>query len=152
VSSFSVPIPVDDDGFLRRECPHCLQQFKWHHGPTAEQPEGETDPPVYFCPLCGASAASDHWWTTEQLEYARQLAIGPLLREAYDTAQETFRGAKGVTISTSAVDEPVEPDALHEANDMVIVAPPCHRWEPIKVPEERLTRVFCLRCGSPFAA
>ena len=44
MSSFSVPLPLDSDGFLRRECPHCVQQFKWHHGPTADRPDGEIDP------------------------------------------------------------------------------------------------------------
>lgn len=152
MSSFSVSMPVDDDGFLRRECPHCLLQFKWHRGPTAEQPDGETDPAVYFCPLCGASAAANQWWTAEQLEYARQLAVGPLLREAYGSAQEAFRRIKGITISTSAFSNPNEPDALHEPNDMIIVAPPCHPWEPVKVPEDRLTQIYCLRCGRQFAA
>ncbi len=67
MSSFSVMLSLDSDGFLRRECPHCLQEFKWHNGPTEDRPEGEEDPPVYHCPRCGASAAPDQWWTPEPM-------------------------------------------------------------------------------------
>lgn len=28
VGTYSVQLPLDNDGFLRRECPHCLQEFK----------------------------------------------------------------------------------------------------------------------------
>lgn len=35
----SVPIPRDADGFIRRECPHCIRQFKWHDGPANEEAE-----------------------------------------------------------------------------------------------------------------
>jgi hypothetical protein len=27
--SIPVAMPLDSDGFLRRECPTCQQQFKW---------------------------------------------------------------------------------------------------------------------------
>ena len=31
-----VSFPLDSDGFIRRECPHCEREFKWHHGPANE--------------------------------------------------------------------------------------------------------------------
>jgi hypothetical protein len=43
------------------------------------------------------------------------------------------------------------PEPLIEPNDMTIVEPPCHPNEPIKVPEESLTRLHCLICAEPFA-
>lgn len=27
--STSTSVPLDSDGFMRRECPNCEQQFKW---------------------------------------------------------------------------------------------------------------------------
>lgn len=152
MGTYSVQLPLDDDGFLRRECPHCLQQFKWHHGPTADQPEGEADPAVYYCPRCGASAAPDHWWTQEQLGFMRDSVAGPALREAADEIQKAFRGVKGLTYKRGQLDEPEPPAALHEPNDMLILAPPCHPWEPVKVPEEATARVYCVICGQLFAA
>jgi hypothetical protein len=151
MSSFSIQLPLDNDGFLRRECPQCSQQFKWHHGPTTERPSGEVDPPVYFCPRCGASAAPDQWFTQEQITYIDEAIAGPALREASNAIENAFRGIKGVTVKRDLSDEPEPPAALQEPNDMVIVAPPCHPWEPIKVPEGATGEVHCLICGAAFA-
>jgi hypothetical protein len=152
MSSYSVQLPLDDDGFLRRECPHCDQNFKWFHGPTAERPEGEADPPVYYCPRCGVSAAPDQWWTEEQLAFIQEYAAAPVLRELSDEVEKAFRGVKGLTFTRGQADEPEPPAALHEPNDMIILGPPCHPWEPVKVPEEATARVHCLICGEPFTA
>lgn len=48
---FQVSLPLDSDGFLRRECPHCMQEFKWHHGPANEEAETANEPAAYTCPL-----------------------------------------------------------------------------------------------------
>jgi hypothetical protein len=151
MSNYPVALPLDDDGFLRRECPHCLQEFKWHHGPTADQPGHEADPPVYFCPRCGVSAAPDQWWTKGQLAFMQEYVAGPALREAAEGIEKAFRGSRGVTFKPGHFDEPEPPPALHEPDDMIILAPPCHPWEPVKVPEDVLSRVYCLICGEPFA-
>ena len=152
MGSYSVQLPLDDDGFLRRECPHCLQEFKWHHGPTADRPDGEIDPPVYYCPRCGASAKPDQWRTEEQLTFIQESAAGPALRELSDELEKVFRGVKGMTYKPSHDDGPEPPPALHEPDDMVILAPPCHPREPVKVPENAAARVHCLICGAAFAA
>lgn len=152
MSSYSISLPLDDDGFLRRECPHCLRQFKWYHGTVADRPEGEIDPPVYHCPLCGVSAAPDQWWTQEQLTFMQESVAGPMLREASNSLERAFRGIKGLTYKRGQLDEPEPLAALHESNDMIILSPPCHPWEPIKVPEEGTARAYCLICGEAFAA
>jgi hypothetical protein len=152
MSTYSVQLPLDDDGFLRRECPHCDQEFKWFHGPTAERPEGEPDPPVYYCPRCGVSGAPDQWWTEEHLAFIQEYAAAPVLRELSDEVEKAFRGVKGLSFRRGQLDEPEPPAALHEPNDMIILAPPCHPWEPVKVPEETTARVHCLICGEPFTA
>jgi hypothetical protein len=54
--------------------------------------------------------------------------------------EQAFRGVKGWTYKPSDADEPEPPAALHEPNDMIIVAPPCHSWEPVKVLEEAASR------------
>lgn len=151
MGTYSVQLPLDDDGFLRRECPHCLQQFKWHHGPTESRPKDEADPAVYYCPLCGVSAAPDQWWTQEQLTFIQESAAGPALREVSDELEKAFRGVKGLNYKREQLDEPEPPEALHEPNDMITLAPPCHPWEPVKLPAKATVRVYCLICGKPFA-
>ncbi len=152
MGSYSVQLPLDDDGFLRRECPHCLQQFKWHQGPTADRPDDETDPPVYYCPRCGGSAKPDQWWTEAQLTFIQESIAGPALGELSDEMEKAFQGVKGLTYERGQLDEPEPPTALQEPNDMIILAPPCHPWEPVKVSEEAIARIHCLICGAPFAA
>lgn len=147
-----VSLPLDDDGFLRRECPRCEREFKWfNHG------DGDRDAEVvdqYFCPLCGESSGPESWWTPSQLEHA-QGSAGPEIDQFLGEAlSDAFRGVKGLTFTPNpnlSLEIPT-PEPLSELNDMAIVEPPCHPNEPIKVPEEALARLHCLVCGEPFAA
>ena len=149
--SRSIELPLDD-GFLRRECPTCERQFKWHHGPTDQQPEQAIDPAVYWCPYCGETAPPDHWWTTEQLRYARERIAGPAMREVADELSRSFRRQQNSFIKISMTyDEPEPPSALQEPPDMVVVEPPCHSWEPLKIAADWQESVHCLICGRQFA-
>jgi hypothetical protein len=65
--------------------------------------------------------------------------------------ERAFRGQKGISFKRTPNDQPV-PDTLAEPDDMLIVQPPCHPWEPIKVPEQYEGQLHCLLCGAPFAA
>lgn len=150
--SIPVSLPVDQDGFLRRECPTCEQQFKWY----AHQ-EGDADAEIvdqYFCPLCGAPSGVDAWWTPDQLEFA-QGAAGPALDEhVQGLIADAFKGIKGLHFKPDrnfSLEIPA-PELLTEPDDMVIVEPPCHSNEPVKVPDTATNRVHCLICGAPFSA
>lgn len=144
-------MPLDADGFLRRECPTCEREFKWFH-----HPEGDLDAePVdqYFCPLCGAPAPTNTWLTQPQALAARELAQTAALRLVQDALGDAFRGSNHVRYKPGQPPAtPTPPDELlHEPNDMSIVEPPCHPNEPVKVPGEALGQMHCLVCGSVFA-
>lgn len=148
-----VQIPLDSDGFLRRQCPACEREFKWFN-----HAEGDTDTQAvdqYFCPLCGEAAGVDQWWTDDQVEFA-QAAAGPQIdRMVQESIADAFKGVKGIEFKPNrnfslGLDDAVEP--LHEPDDMVIVEPPCHANEPLKVPEDATSRLYCLLCGSAFSA
>lgn len=147
-----VTIPLDSDGFLRRECPTCEQEFKWY-AHEDDDPDAETVD-QYFCPLCGVPSEPDTWWTPDQLEYAHGTAAPTIDQAVQDMMTEAFKGIKGISYRPSrdfSFDIPT-PEALVEPDDMVIVEPPCHPHEPIKIPEAALSRIHCLICGAPFAA
>jgi Zn ribbon nucleic-acid-binding protein len=149
-----VPMPLDNDGFLRRECPNCEHQFKWHSGPANEAAETQPSPDSYFCPFCGEAAATDQWWTTEQVEYARAAAMPAALRSLDDELSSAIRKLKSKHIrvkKTGHLDIPNAPDPLAEPDDMMIIASPCHAWEPVKVPEDTTSPLHCLICGQVFA-
>ena len=150
--SIPVTMPLDSDGFLRRECPTCERQFKWFSHPEGDPAAEPVD--QYFCPLCGAPDGVASWWTREQLAYARGAAGPEIDSSVQDAVKEAFKGLKGVSFKPSRnFTLGVEaPDPLVEPDDMVIVEPPCHPNEPIKVPEQATEHVHCLICGSSFTA
>ena len=154
-NDLSIPIHLPmDNGYLRRECPACERQFKWHHGPTEGRPPDAIDPPVYFCPYCGSAAPPGSWWTREQLEYARDSAAGPVARAMGDALGKAIGRQPSnsfIKIELKRSDPPEPPPALHELDDMVIVEAPCHPWEPIKVAADWSEPLSCLICGSRFA-
>ncbi|MBT2425166.1 hypothetical protein J7F02_05555 [Streptomyces sp. ISL-112] len=147
-------LPLDHDGFLRRECPHCVIQFKWHPGPANEEAEQQPTPTTYYCPLCGQPAGPDSWWTQEQLDYAEGLAAPAAMREVEQGLRDTFKGASSKHVKFSVKggsDTPNAPAPLTEPDDMVIVASPCHKYEPVKVPGNASGPLHCLVCGQAFA-
>ncbi len=147
-------LPLDNDGFLRRECPNCLREFKWHDGPANAEAEDQAAPDSYFCPFCGQPAVTDHWFTTEQVEYIEARGLSAAIQAIDEELDSAFRGmrSKHVKITkTGSLDAPAEPDPLVEPDDMMIVVSPCHSWEPIKVPEDTTGSLHCLICGQPFA-
>lgn len=150
-----VSLPLDNEGFLRRECPTCEQEFKWYyHGEGSDDAEHVDQ---YFCPRCGDAAGTDKWWTPAQLEYVHGIA-GPamdqVVNDMLDDAFKPLRNSKFIKVKRTgrvSFDTPT-PDPLVEPDDMVIVESPCHPNEPVKVPEDAAARVFCLICGREFAA
>lgn len=119
--SIPVNLPLDSDGFLRRECPTCERQFKWF-----ANDEGDADLEAldqYFCPLCGIGAGSDSWWTTEQLDFIQGAAAPELDRIVQDGLKDAFKGVKGMSYKsnpnfTLGIETP---DPLTEPDDMAIV-------------------------------
>ncbi|MDA8216340.1 MAG: hypothetical protein M0Z94_01840 [Dehalococcoidales bacterium] len=158
MSDVSIPmsLPLDSDGFLRRECPKCERQFKWLHREAEPSSEIEAPAPeAYFCPYCHEPAPPDAWWTKEQLDYARALAmaevVGPQLRRFQRSLQSLNRpgGFLRVDVTPSATPRP---EALTEPDDMVRVDLPCHLEEPLKIDEAWTAEVACLVCGIRYPA
>lgn len=146
---FTLPL---DEGFLRRECPACERQFKWFSDDTDNRPDDAEDPDVYFCPYCGVTATHDEWWTPAHLEYASGMAAGPVIDKVTRTMEDALKplNKSGFVTGTVRGETAPAPDELHEPNDMVVVEPPCHYWEPLKVDEEWTDPFFCLVCGHRF--
>lgn len=151
-----VSLPLDNDGFLRRECPHCMQQFKWHHGPANAEAEEAEAPHAYHCPLCGQPAGHDSWFTQVQIGFIEQAAAPAATRFIEAELDKVFRNSSSKSLNlklrrTGHLDTPDHPDPLAELDDMTIVASPCHGYEPVKVSEEHTGPLYCLVCGAAFA-
>lgn len=146
-----VSLPLDSDGFLRRECPDCEREFKWF-----SHQAGDPDAEIvdqYFCPLCGVPAGTGSWWTPAQLEYMNGVSGPAIDQHMRDLVERMLKGVKGMKFEPNAsFSLGIEtPDALAEPDDaMTIAEPPCHPNEPVKVPDGT-AKVHCLICGNPFA-
>lgn len=149
-ADISITLPLDKDGFLRRECPNCKRQFKWL--PTKDKSNKQSQL-QYYCPYCGKLANINDWWTKEQVQYIKQK-----LSKATEPELEKFtKDLKRLNKPGSLIRiEPKyklssEPLPFHEPNVMRKVEPPCHTSEPLKIYENWNKLVICLICGKPFS-
>lgn len=137
--TLSMEVPVDSDGFLRRECPTCEREFKWFPSPADEKEASDPADGGYFCPYCGVQAPTDAWFTKAQLELAGRIVevevVDPMLRK--------FTGG---TPGQAGEAEP-----LSEDDDMRRLDFACHPSEPLKILDDWDQPVHCLVCGQASA-
>lgn len=112
-NSISIPIPADENAFTGRECPRpdCEAYFKVELGTGLK---GEGIP--CHCPYCGHTGGHDQFWTKEQIEYAKSVAM----RKITDAIHKDFKklefdykpkGAFGIGISMKV--KPGHPTSIH---------------------------------------
>ena len=147
----SMSLPLDKDGFLRRECPDCKRQFKWLPTPAAESlgPRYVGSGRVYFCPYCYLPAAPSAWWTSEQLEYAKVLRLQKVWAGVASIPGVLRRMNRPDSLIKITATAPTisSPEPLHEVDDMVRVDVPCHPNEPLKIDADWTEEIACLICG-----
>jgi hypothetical protein len=140
-------VPLDSDGFLRRECPTCEREFKWR--PTPEGEEGEPAPDAgYFCPYCAVQAPIGSWWTKPQLAATESLVFDEVVKTQLDKLADSARRASSGFLEVSVkTTEAEKPPALTETDDMRRIDFECHPSEPIKVLDDWQQSVHCMICG-----
>ena len=149
----SISLPLDTEGFLRRECPTCEREFKWL--PSREQePASESVPESgYHCPYCAIQAPVGAWWTKPQLTFMNTTLskefIEPRLRDLERSLQDMARRSRGLVSVRVESDEPAEMSPLVEMDDMRRIDFECHPSEPVKVLDDWNRPVHCLICGGP---
>ena len=98
--TYSIQIPVDDDGYLGRECPkaECLGYFKVVPG--TGLPGNDCT-----CPYCGYRAPSNQFYTPEQVAYGKSVALnritGELLKDLKKGIERSIPRRKGGLFSIS---------------------------------------------------
>ncbi|MGO9584470.1 MAG: hypothetical protein ACLP36_16925 [Acidimicrobiales bacterium] len=151
--SLEMSVPLDSDGFLRRECPTCEREFKWFITPEGEGTAVPVADGGYFCPYCGVQAETSTWLTQAQAELARNMVttqvVAPMLKKFGDSMKGIRRRSGGVISAEVKYDPPDELDPLTEADDMCRVDFECHPTEPVKVLDDWDKPVYCLICGQP---
>ncbi len=151
--SFSMSVPLDSDGFLRRECPTCEREFKW----LAAQDDDDLDATPapdggYFCPYCGVQAPPDAWHTKAQIEQATAIIMREVVEpeiKKLSRSIERLNRQGGLVQASLESDLPEGLDDNAEDDAMRRVDFPCHPQEPVKVDEALAKAVHCLLCGTP---
>jgi len=145
----SMSLPFDDDGFLRRECPTCEEEFKVfvQQGDSDQSDAQSPQLGGYFCPYCAIQAEPDGWFTKAQIAKARSLLIDEFVGPELEAFKRRMSGHPGVSVEVEVNRQPT-PD-LTEADDMRRVDVACHPETPVKVLESYAGTVHCFICGAP---
>ena len=137
--SMEVSIPLDDDGYLDRECPAptCLAAFKIHAEDWTEKVRDEE----VFCPVCGHTSTSDKWLTTEQVRHGESRLmqkIMPMIHGEMGRMARDFncRQPHGGLIQLSMSVSPSQPVAV----------------VPLDAADLMRQRYVCEECGCRYAA
>jgi hypothetical protein len=140
-----VSIPLDDDGFLRRECPYCCREFKIRK----DDFESLDINKEYYCPYCGENASPLAWITKGQKELfnkiAENVAVDIINKEFVTFLKGLDNPSKGVRVTAHELErgnELINP----EINDMKIIELPCCQ-KSIKIDQDRDSQIHCYYCG-----
>lgn len=133
-----VPLEADPEGYVDKECPAevCMFQFKvladdWTNIVRDEE---------VFCPSCRHAAPAKSWYTTEQIEAAKQYARGLVVNRINgamraDTAASKQRHLSGAFLSTTL--------NVKGGRNAVLV--------PISAAEPMRLRTTCDCCGCSYS-
>lgn len=131
---FEISMSNDEEGFFGRECPdeECLGYFKIELGTGLD---GD-DLPCH-CPYCGHTGSHDTFWTQDQLEHARSLAMREVQKYVGDMLRSSLprsRPRRGDIFSVRLEYKPGRPL-------------PIYRYQE----KELETTLVCTECGLRYA-
>lgn len=141
----SISMPLDSDGFLRRECPHCKREFKWLHSESESTTAMEAD--GYHCPYCDGRSA-DGWWTVSQLGAIEDETTYFAENKLHEMFKDMERqSSEFVKIEAGSAPRRRNRPPLTERDDMKRANFACHPAEPVKIREDWMDPLHCLVCG-----
>jgi len=131
---FAISMGNDEDGFFGRECPQedCLGYFKIELGTGLE---GD-DLPCH-CPYCGHVDPHDQFWTQDQLEYAKSLAMRKVQDYVFDEIKRAFPSQVGRSSDLFSLTFDVKPGSPL----------PLHHYQEAQLQ----TTLVCDACGLRYA-
>lgn len=149
----NVNVPLDDDRFMRRQCPYCNMQFKKYmpeNESVAEETEDKTKDEMaseLYCPYCGQTAAHDEWWTSEQVQYFKDVATQKVIEPTLDNFSKTVKNLGGDLLDIHVdASQKANPRILSEANDMRRCELMCCKIS-LKIEEDWKKQIYCILCG-----
>ncbi len=135
----SVPINIDKDGYVDKECPNdeCLFQFKVDEQDWKELFKDEK----VFCPLCRHEADANSWWTTEQLENVKEQATKHILGRIDKALKQGARDFNARQPRNSFIKMSITIKGTRRQ----------HYFLPIPSKEEMQLKIQCKACNAKYA-
>lgn len=140
----SIPVSSDDEGYFDKECPNqeCLSKFKV----MTEDWDKILQNNTAFCPFCRHEAPPRSWWTTEQIEHAKEMAIA---KARHEISREIGSILKGMASDFN------RRQSRSSWIKMTMDVRGADRPAPIMLPalaaEAMRTKVMCGKCGCRYA-
>ena len=136
--TIKVPIQADKDGFIDKECPSdkCLYKFKVNEEDWSNLFKDE----AVFCPLCRHEAKADSWWTTEQIEEGKRLALEKVKSDVHSAL---VRGARHFNQQRQT--------GFITMSMKVSGSSPRFILMPMRAQEEMEQKIQCEKCNARFA-
>jgi len=134
----TVSISADDENYFDRECPapECLAQFKVLMADWKDKVRDEE----VFCPFCGHTADAQKWWTQEQLNHVRDVALA------------NIQGAIGAALSRDAQNfNQRQPRGGFISMSMKVDSRPQHVPIPYAAAAPMRLKIACGECGCRYA-
>jgi uncharacterized Zn finger protein (UPF0148 family) len=154
-TEISVPLEADSEGFLDKECPSetCLFQFKINEDDWKNIVRDEE----VFCPSCGHATHARSWFTTEQIEAAKEYALDEVKNGINAAMRADAAASKRRTKRNSFISITLEAKGGHDAVLLpVAAAAPMRLRTTCEDCECRYSYVgaayFCPSCGKNSAS
>lgn len=143
--SFSISIPLDNDGYTELECDFCKTRFMI----TGDDYENR-DMPFFFCPVCGLPNDLSTFYCPEVLEKAHQMAAEWAMKEINRTLGKSIKSINKsgfVKMDLKMPKREPEKELFMPVDDYVIHKTPCCQMY-IKIREiDEQIGAYCPICG-----
>ncbi len=139
----SIKLPVDNDGFIEYECPHCKKVFRLNKNLFADNEDCQE----LHCPYCGLISETKKFYTSECVEYINKRAEQVALEEIHKTFKDMERKTKNSLIRFKAgkpTAYEISELKLHYGIDRTVICEMCENLYKIA---ESYVVSYCPYCG-----
>jgi len=143
-TTMSISIPLDEDGYLLLQCPHCKSFFK-----VLSEDYKSADVDELWCPICGLK--SENFWPDKVIELAKAKVlnsfIGDSEKELARISASTSRQSL-ITLKVSSTSKREHEAEILPAVDSFVKSECNFCGKSIKVkPLDKYVGSFCAYCG-----
>ncbi|MBN1618536.1 hypothetical protein JW887_04335 [Candidatus Dojkabacteria bacterium] len=134
----SIPINPDEDGYIDKECPNnnCKFVFKVNQNDWANIFRDEE----VFCPMCGKGSLAENFFTTEQIEAAKQKAVNNISARLGTAIKKDSRKFNSKYVK-GFIQMRMQPKGFHSSTQIL----------PISAQQKIERKIKCSKCNSRYA-